>query len=246
MNLARTALTLAMSAMLSLPHIAQAHGIWFAQRSGDMALIYGHGAEDLDIIKRLPKVQTLHAWAEDGQPLEAAWRPTDRLLLVDSKAKPVALATTLDNGLWSKTADGKWIAKGKDEVPDAIESGRYLKYTVHLERPLPASKAVLPGQTLQIIPMAVDFPAHLGAKMKFRVLFEGKPLAGAKVGYDYVGDPDGKPAITQKDGTVSIKVRNQGLNVISVAHESKPDDPAKANKTGHMATLSFILHHGPE
>ena len=36
---------------------AQAHGIWFAQRSNQLALIYGVGADDLDMVKRLPKVK---------------------------------------------------------------------------------------------------------------------------------------------------------------------------------------------
>jgi nickel transport protein len=229
-----------------LPTLASAHGIWFAQRSGDMALVYGHGAEDLDIIKRIPKVQALHAFDDQGKPVTAAWKQTDRLLLVESPAKPAALATSLDNGLWSKGPDGKWVAKGKDEVPGATESGRYIKYTVYLSQPLPVGSESLPGQTLQIIPLAKEFPHHSGKPMKFKVLFEGKPAAGAKVGLDYVGDPEAKPVVTGKDGIVTLKVRNQGLNVISAAYDSKPQDPAKAAKTGHFATLAFALHHKEE
>lgn len=233
-------------AWAALPIGASAHGIWFAQRSGDMALVYGHGAEDLDIIKRIPKVQSLHALDEQGKPLTAAWKKTDRLLLVDTQGKPKALATSLDNGLWSKGPDGKWVAKGKDEVPGATESGRYIKYTVFLSNPLPAGSEALPGQTLQIVPMAKEFPHHAGKPMKFKVLFEGKPVAGAKVGHDYLGDPEAKPVTTGKDGVVTLKVRNQGLNVISAAFDSKPEDPAKAAKTGHFATLSFALQHKEE
>lgn len=36
--------------------VADAHGIWFAQRARQLALIYGVGADDLDAVKRLPLI----------------------------------------------------------------------------------------------------------------------------------------------------------------------------------------------
>ena len=33
---------------------AGAHGIWFAQRATQLALMYGVGADDLDAVRRLP------------------------------------------------------------------------------------------------------------------------------------------------------------------------------------------------
>jgi hypothetical protein len=36
---------------------ADAHGIWFAQRARQLALVYGVGADDLDAVKRLPLVK---------------------------------------------------------------------------------------------------------------------------------------------------------------------------------------------
>ena len=38
---------------------AQAHGIWFAQRSDDLALIYGEGGDDLNAAKRLPLIRLM-------------------------------------------------------------------------------------------------------------------------------------------------------------------------------------------
>lgn len=81
----------------------------------------------------------------------------------------------------------------------------------------------------------------MGDSLTLRTLFQGKPLAGAAVLADFVNDPDATPLRTDKDGTVTLKVRNQGLNVISVVHETPTDKPADTDKVQHRSTLSFVL-----
>lgn len=226
---------------------ALAHGIWFAQRSNQLALIYGVGAEDLDAVKRLPLVKSIAGYDEDGKPVETKLNPTtDRLLLVNIDNQPAIVAGVLDNGRWSKTADGKWHNKGKDEVPTAVISERNFKYAVHLRLPLSKPLGPLPEQTLQIVPVNAKLPELLGQPIKLRVLFQGKPLAGARVQADFVNDPDSKPVKTGKDGSVTLKVRNQGLNVVVATYDGPTDDAAKSTKTEHVATLSFVLPHKPE
>lgn len=238
------ALTVALN--MALTPIVHAHGIWFAQRSGELALIYGHGAEDLDMIKRYDKVTNIAAFDASANPLKTALRKTDHLVLVDMSAKPAIVAAVLDNGYWSKGPDDKWVNKGKDEVPGAKESGRYIKYSVFLKDQPAKPLGALPGQVLQIVPVAAKLPQHMNDAMTVRVLFNGKPAPGAKVIRDYVTDPDQKPMIAGKDGTVTFRVRNQGLNVIGASFDAPPDDPAKATKNGLYATLAFVLQHAPE
>lgn len=83
-------------------------------------------------------------------------------------------------------------------------------------------------------------------KMKVRVLFQGKPVAGARVIADLVNDPDAERIITGADGIATIKVRNQGLNVVNAVYDGPSDEPAKASKMEHEATLTFVLQHAPE
>lgn len=226
---------------------ADAHGIWFAQRANQLALIYGVGADDLDTVKRLPKIKSIAGFDDSGQPVETKLVPTtDKLVLVNLDNQPAVVAATLDNGRWSKTPDGKWHNKGKDEVPDAVVSEWTIKYAVHLRLPLEKPLGPLPEQTLQIVPVKAKLPELLGQPIKLRVLYQGKPVAGARVQADFVNDPDSKPIKTGKDGFVTLKVRNQGLNVIVATFDSPPDDPAKSTKIEHCATLSFVLPHKPE
>jgi nickel transport protein len=245
-KIARLAAVAALTAGVFTTSASYAHGIWFAQRATQLALIYGVGADDLDSVKRLPLIKSMAGYDADWKPVETSLRVAGPLLLVDSESDPAVVAAVLDNGIWSKTPDGEWLKKGKDEVKNATVSEHTFKYAVHIRAPLSTAVPPLAGQTLQIVPVEPKLPDQMGQPLKLRVLFQGKPVAGARVLSDFVNDPDGKPVKTAADGGVTINVRNQGLNVIVAILDSPSDEPAKADKIEHCATLSFVLPHAPE
>jgi nickel transport protein len=236
----------ALAAGLVFASGAQAHGFWFAQRANSLAMVFGVGADDLDVVKRLPKITSFGAYDEDGQAVTSKLVTNGPLVTVDIDNQPAFVAAVMDYGMWAKTPDGKWHNKGKDEVPGAIISEKNYKYGVHLRRELNGPVPLLPGQTLQIVPVQTPLPLKAGQPLKLRVLYNGKPAAGARVLSDYVNDPDEKAATSAKDGTVTVKVRNQGLNVIVAVFKSAPEDAAKTNAVENLASLSFVLPHEPE
>jgi uncharacterized GH25 family protein len=238
--------TLALVAGLLTPVPGFAHGIWFAQRSSELALIYGVGADDLDIIKRQLLVTDIAAYDAEQRPVATSLRATERLLLVNVDNHPAIVAAVLDNGTWSKTPEGEWLKKGRDEVPNATVSERNYKYAVHLRSPLAGPLGPLPKQVLQIVPEDEVLPDQMGSPLKLRVLYQGKPVGGARVLTDFVNDPDAQPIKTAEDGSVTINIRNQGLNVVTAIFDAPPEDPAKSDKVEHLATLSFVLPHAPE
>lgn len=222
------------------------HGIWFAQRAGHLALIYGDGAEDLDVVKRMAKIASVGGVNAQGERVPVRLEPEGKLAFVNLDGKPAIVTATMNNGLWSRDAAGKWHGKGKNEVSDATISGRYLKYATHLVT-LPAGGIKpVPGLALQIVPVGARFPRNKDERLTVRVLFEGKPLAGAKVWQDIVTDPDATPLVADANGEVTLPVRNQGLNVVKAEQETASTDPGKTNMTHHFATLSFMLEHAPE
>lgn len=225
---------------------AQSHGIWFAQRATQLALLYGIGADDLDMVKRFSMVSSMKGYDADGKPVPASLHVDGRLVLVDLENQPAIVAAVLDNGTWSRTPDGKWHKQGRDEQPTATVSEKNTKYAVHIIGPLTKPLPLLPEQTLQIVPVEGKLPALLGQPIKLRVYFKGKPVAGARVMHDWLNDPDGKPVLTGADGTVTIPVRNQGLNVIVAILDSSSEEPKKYDRLEHLATLSFVLPHAPE
>lgn len=225
---------------------AHAHGIWFAQRATQTALIYGVGADDLDMVKRQPLVTRIDGYDEDLQSVPTELRANGPLLLVESDAAPPVVAAVMFNGIWSKRPNGQWVKKGRDEVPDATISEKNYKYAVYLRGEINGALQPLPGHRLQILPVPAKLPALLEEPLQLRVLFDGKPMAGVRILRDYVNDPDAEPLKTGADGTVTINVRNQGLNVVAAIYDGPSDEPTKADKMEHLATLAFVLPHKPE
>lgn len=224
---------------------AQAHGIWFAQRSDDLALIYGEGGDDLNAAKRLPLVRQMTGYDASGKPLQTSLSAVGKLAVVDLGESPTVVAAVLENGIWTKSADGKWHKKPKGEVANAVRSSLNYKYAVHLLAPHKVPLAALPGHALQLLPQN-DLPEMRGEPLRLKVLFQGKPLAGAPVVADFVNDPDAEPLRSGPDGIVEVAVRNQGLNVIAVHVETAPPDAQLTDEVEYIATLSFRLKHAPE
>jgi uncharacterized GH25 family protein len=225
---------------------AQAHGIWFAQRATQIGLMYGVGADDLDMVKRLPLVQSVTAYDASGKAIGVKLRAAGPIVLADTDSLPALLSAVLFNGIWAHMPDGEWIKKGRDEAPTASVVEKNFKYAVHINGQLNGPLPALADQTLQIVPVAAKLPEQMGTVLKLKVLFHGQPAAGARVLTDFLNDPDAKPLRTAKDGSVTIRIRNQGLNVVAAIFDGPSDEPAKADKMEHLATLSFVLPHAPE
>jgi hypothetical protein len=120
-----------------MPSPADAHGIWFAQRARQLALVYGVGADDLDAVKRLAD-QRRQGFDAQGLPVKVTLRAAGAIPVVDSDEPVAIVAAAMDYGLWTKTPDGEWHNKGRDEVPTATLAEHNWKYAVHLTQCRPS------------------------------------------------------------------------------------------------------------
>jgi hypothetical protein len=244
-KIGRLASLIAAAGIFIAPAVAQAHGIYFAQRAKQIAIIYGIGADDLETVKRLPGLEKIEAWDADLNPVPAKLRTDGSLVIVDTDSPPALLSAVLQNGTWSKLPDGEFVKKPKNEVPNAIFAETTIKYAVVLQGALNKPIPLIPSQMLQITPVG-KIPAMLGKRLTYRVTWMGKPVAGAKVINDFINDPDAVEVKTRADGTVTLPVRNQGLNVLRAVYATPTDNPARIDRYEHTATLSFTLPHKPE
>ena len=241
-------LTLAIgtSAILATAAPLNAHGIWFAQRAKQLALVYGVGADDLDAVKRLPLVKAVTGYDADWTPVTTTLRTAGAIPVVDSEEPIAAVGAVMDYGYWSKTPDGEWHNKGRDEVPNATLAEHNFKYAVHLTQVPTKPVPLFEGHLLQVVPVDTAIPQKFGEPMKVRVYYKGKPVAGATVMQDYVNDPDEVgPVKTAADGTATVKLRNQGINVLMAIYVGKTTDK-KVDHEEYRASLSFVLPHLPE
>lgn len=242
---------LMIAALIAVPSVAatlpaDAHGIWFAQRARQIALVYGVGADDLDAVKRLPLVKTVTGYDADWMPVATRLREAGAIPVIDSDEPVAAVAAIMDYGYWSKTPDGEWHNKGRDKVPNATLAEHNFKYAVHLTQVPTKPVPLLQGHILQLVPADVAIPQKMGEPMKVRVFYKGKPIAGATVMQDYVNDPDeASPAKTDGNGFATIRLRNQGINVLMAIHVGSTSDKTVDHEE-YRASLSFVLPHAPE
>lgn len=219
-----------------------AHGLWTEERRGNIEVIYGHGAEDNAF-----KAQKISgAWAYDASgkmiPVSVE-RLADHARLKPLKP-PAVLAVALNNGMWSQTADKKWINEGRSKVPGATEATQTFKYSLAIYQP-GAKLPKLDQIKLLILPEVDPLTVGPGKSLPVRVLLDGKPAAGVKLYGDYRSAPNTLSTETDKDGRAQVLVRNEGLNVIAAQVEVPVRDSADVNSRGLFSSLTFLgePHH---
>jgi len=224
-----------------------AHAIWFAERSSRLALIYGMGTDDLDTTIRKPLIKAVDGYDADWKRVSTELQQEGPLMVVHSAAQATVITGVFDNGTWSKPpGDGEWEKKDRLQMPNAVVSEKNFKYAVYINASLHSQVPEFPDQILQIVPLTASMPLKMGAPLKVRVVYRGKPTAGVRVIPDFVNDIDGESLKTGPDGTVTIHVRNEGLNVVNATYDGPSDDPKKVDRIEYEATLSFVLPHKPE
>lgn len=216
---------------------AQAHGIYIAQRAGQPTVVLGHGAEDLPYADS--KLTRLQAHAADGSALDAPREHLRGQASLKLPAQAASVSATYFGGWHGKTGEGAWKAGARGAHADVKRVGEYHKHTLFVASGA-AQLARLPAGELAILPLRNPLALGAGQSLPVKVLFRGRPLAGARVVGDYVNASHTVSARTGRDGVARVRLRNQALNVIAVTHEDAHASD-KADFQEHLATLSFIL-----
>ncbi|KLN61358.1 hypothetical protein WH96_06850 [Kiloniella spongiae] len=223
-----------------LPTASFAHGIWITDRFGEPSIIYGHGASD--DAYQTEKLKSVQIHMPDGTVSKGETRETDSYIKLKIPQKTQAVTATFDNGYWTKDAKGKWHNLKKSHVENPVSAGHYFKYTTHIPAGAIALEKPL-GLPLEIYPLQNPHNFEQGDKLSLRVLLNNKPAEGLEVIADYINDEAAEKLITDKNGEVTITIKNQELNVIAVSTTKELEDKTDADKEGYFSTLSFALEH---
>lgn len=189
------------------PLAASAHDAWLEPVAGGWAVKYGDGKPEPYPPAKVTAVAALDA---QGAPLPVA--RTDAAsdggeTRIAVQGAPALLLLSFDNGYFSKGASGRTVNLPADQNPGARGGTHAVKFhkTVVAWTPAVAAPA---GHRLELVPLSAEPPAP-GRPMKFRLLFEGRPLAGAKVS---TGEHADGPK-TDADGVASF-TPSAGPNVV--------------------------------
>ena len=219
-----------------------AHGLWTEERRGKIEVVYGHGAEDNAF--KAQKVSGAWAYDASGKMIPVSVeRLADHARLKPLKP-PALMAVALNNGMWSQTADKKWINEGRSKVPGATEATQTFKYSLAIYQP-GAKLPKLDQIKLLILPEVDPLTVGPGKSLPVRVLLDGKPAAGVKLYGDYRSAPNTLSTETDKDGRAQVLVRNEGLNVIAAQVEVPVKDSVDVDSRGLISSLTFLgePHH---
>ena len=219
-----------------------AHGLWTEQRRGNIEVIYGHGAEDNAF--KAQKISGAWAYDTNGKMIPVTVQRLADHARLKPLTSPAVLAVALDNGMWSQTADKKWINEGRSKVPGAVEATETFKYSLAIYQP-GAKLPKLDQIKLLILPEVDPLTVGPGKSLPVRVLLDGKPAAGVKLIGDYRSAPNTLSTETDKDGRAQVLVRNEGLNVIAAQVEMPVKGTADVDSRGLFTSLTFLgeQHH---
>lgn len=211
---------------------ALAHDLWLEREAGGYVLYQGHR-------------HSAHA-GTDVVPYEAAAAKGGVCLGDAGERRPVtaakgyparyggdcaALLVAFSTGYWTKTP---WETKNlpKPQVPGALRSWLSEETLKRVDRWTPALTAPL-GDGLELSPMTNPLVLAPGEKLVVRVTENRKPKAGVPVAYQ--GDTRGA---TGEDGTVAIRIRRTGTQLISASVETPLAD-GNADVTIRATALQF-------
>jgi len=212
---------------------AAAHDLWLEKEGGGHVLQQGHRSGAHAGAERVPYapdfVKQAQCFDERGKtrPLAVAAYPTK------FAGDCAALFVAASSGYWTKTA---WETKNapKTGISGAMKSWRSEDSVKRLNRWSAAlAQPLTPG--LEITPMEDPFSLGVDDKLRVRVTLAGRLRAGVPVAYD--GATRGA---TGEDGTLVLKIRHGGLQMIAASLETPLDD-GKADTLVRATALNFEL-----
>ncbi|MCC7313001.1 MAG: DUF4198 domain-containing protein [Sulfuritalea sp.] len=219
------------AALLALSGKVLAHDAWIEARGAEYVVLYGHGDKSESYAPA--KVKAVSAIDAKGQPLPVVKEAGAESLRVTLKGQPALATLHFDNGYWSKTTEGSKNLP-KNEVPGVLSAMHSVKFgkTIFAWTAV-ASKPQ--GLQLEIVPLASSAP-EAGKEITVQVLWEGKPLSGAKITRSEYSKE--KPIETDAEGKARVPVV-AGRQMLGTSHKHDLSNDPRADSYSVSANLVF-------
>lgn len=188
--------------LISLVAPAMAHTVWLEPTAGkptEYVARFGGHAGKVETFSPA-KLKTLDAVDASGKPIKVSRKDGADGVDFTLAAKPSVLLVHMDNGIHSKPPSGPTVEKPMNEVPGAKSATWAVKYHKTIAQWNAQSIRAF-GQPFEVVPATATAP-KAGQPMALRVLRDGKPLPGVRLG---AGEEPGEGApTTDAEGRVTI------------------------------------------
>ena len=234
--------------VLTCATLSHAHDLWLipdaSPTPGKPVLIRANSGMDFPNSEHAPDVTTYkrRVVLPDGTEgtLDAAGKDEKSGLLRFTPARPgvyVAAVETKPRVLKMAAVDFNaylvsdglphvYRLRSKENALDQPAVERYSKSPKVLLRvgDGPGDPCRVLGLPLEIVPLRDPFTRKAGDTLGVRVLFQGKPLADANLGWDHPGDgdPPSGTVRTNAKGEALVPVAQAGLMTIRLTHMTRP------------------------
>lgn len=254
-------------AVIASPTLATAHDLWLIPpnqaSSGKPVHIHAHVGSDFPVSEHAIdplKFKRRVVVEPDGkeQELKAAGQEEKAALLEFTPIKPglhiVAVETqprliTLEAPAFNNylIADGMphiYRLRHQNKTLDQPGRERYSKHVKALvsvgKGPGDATRPI--GMTLELVPLRDPFALKVGDALPVRVLFQGKPLPEANLGWQHPGDGEMARGYVRTDvkGEALVPLARPGLMTIRLTHMTRPK-AAEYEWESFWSTLTFRL-----
>jgi nickel transport protein len=179
------------------------------------------------------KLKTVEAWDATGRPLTVTRTEDEDGLRLDVSAAPSLIALHYDNGVHARTAaGGPSVEKPMNEVPGAISAVKALKYGKAIVGWSPTATRVL-GQAMEVVPLDAAQP-RAGRPFRVRVLIDGAPAAGVRLGHG----EEGEAGVTDADG-VGAFVPAAGANKLWAGKRFAVADDPRFTQLSYEYLMTF-------
>ncbi|WP_336487388.1 DUF4198 domain-containing protein [Methylobacterium nigriterrae] len=219
------------------PAGARAHDLWLTPAPGGVAVHLGHAHEPA--LPAADKLVHLSALTVSGSAaLSARAEPGAGVLTAALPSGGDALVSgAYDNGFWVRLRGGGERNADRRSAPDAERSQWSMKFAKAVLGPDAPWDRVL-GQTLEIVPL--EAPAAATGAIRVRVLFEGRPVAGAEIEAASGDTAEETRATTDAEGIARVPLARAGQQILAVDRRVRPSrTPALADADSYSATLAF-------
>lgn len=167
--------------------LLMAHSVWIEPTEKKHRYNVMFGGHAGKVVKYRPeKIKLVQAFDAFGKDLPVTRHDQFESSQLQLQPETALVAIYFNNGVWSKNKLGKSVNKPMDEVPTAIRATKAIKYHKAI---LEWSDVVFDslGQEFEVIPLDRSRP-QAGKPMAVKVLLQGQPIEGVKLGYGELGE----------------------------------------------------------
>jgi uncharacterized GH25 family protein len=244
-------LTLALAAVLVLPLSSQAHMFWLLtdrdapkiNEAVQVEIGFGHKFPKDEEIKA-ERLGSVKALGPDGQEVPLKKISLSRYELVPSQKGAYVITAQMAPGFVCRTPKGMKMGT-KKEVPDANLCFRFDfagKTLVNVDAPQQGFDR-LGRSTLEIVPLKTLQALKVGETLPVRVLFQGKPVAGAKIESTHEGADPQKPFVslgkTDAQGEIQVKLDQPGRWLLDASYKTPYDKLEECDENFFRASLTW-------